>query len=507
MKRLKRVLISVFNKENIDIIAKKLDQQSVEIYSTGGTYDFIKSLGIDVHTVESITSYPSILGGRVKTLHPKVFGGILARRDNEGDIQQLQEYDIPTFDAVIVDLYPFEDTLQSGASHGEIIEKIDIGGIALIRGAAKNYNDVVIVPSREYYKEFYNLICDKDCSTDLEDRLRFACYAFAVTSHYDTIIFKYFESKIPQSMEIFQESFIHPHKLRYGENPHQKGYFFGDFDANFEQLHGKEISYNNIGDIDAACNLIDDFRETTFAIIKHNNACGLASRDNLKDAYLKALEGDPISAFGGIFVCNRKVDKSTAEQMNKIFMEVCIAPDYDQQALDILFSKKNRIILKRKSNQKSKYIFRNALNGVLMQERDNKVEEIKEITSITDRPFTLNEQKDLQFANIIVKHTKSNAIVIVKNKQLLASGTGQTSRVDALKQAIEKAKSFNFDLRGAVMASDAFFPFSDCVTIAHEEGIDSIIQPGGSIRDEESIDYCKAHNMAMAMTGFRHFKH
>jgi phosphoribosylaminoimidazolecarboxamide formyltransferase / IMP cyclohydrolase len=507
MKKIKRVLISVFNKENIDIIAKKLNEKSVEIYSTGGTYDFIKNLGIDVRSVESLTSYPSILGGRVKTLHPKVFGGILARRDNEGDIKQLQEYDIPTFDAVIVDLYPFEDTVKSGASHTEIIEKIDIGGIALIRGAAKNYNDVVIVPSRKYYREFYDMICDKDCSSDLEDRLRFACYAFAVSSHYDSMIFKYFDTKIPQHLEIFQESFDFSRPLRYGENPHQKGYFFGDFEANFEQLHGKEISYNNIGDIDAACNLIDDFRETTFAIIKHNNACGLASRDNLKDAYLKALEGDPVSAFGGIFVCNRKVDKATAEQMNKIFMEVCIAPDYEQEALDILFSKKNRIILKRKANIRSEYVFRNALNGVLMQERDTKVEETKEIISITDRQFTVEEQKDLQFANIIVKHTKSNAIVIAKNKQLLASGTGQTSRVDALKQAIEKAKSFNFDLQGAVMASDAFFPFSDCVTIAHKEGIDSIIQPGGSIRDEDSIEYCKAHNMAMAMTGFRHFKH
>ncbi|MBP3254281.1 MAG: bifunctional phosphoribosylaminoimidazolecarboxamide formyltransferase/IMP cyclohydrolase [Bacteroidales bacterium] len=507
MKQIQRALISVFSKEGIDVIVKKLDELGVEIYSTGGTYDFIKSLGVDAKTVESLTSYPSILGGRVKTLHPKVFGGILARTDNATDTEQMAQYGIIPFDAVIVDLYPFEKTVQSGARHADVIEKIDIGGISLIRAAAKNYNDVIIVPSVEQYEEFYNLICDKKGCTELSDRMQFASYAFMVSSHYDTMIFKYFNSKTDHPVNVFKESYSSSEELRYGENPHQKGWFFGRFDDEFEQLHGKEISYNNIGDIDAACNLIDDFSDTAFAIIKHNNACGLAVRSTLKEAYLKALEGDPVSAFGGVFVCNRKVDKETAEQMNKIFMEVCIAPDYDQEALEILFSKKNRIILKRKNTKKSSYVFRSALNGVLVQQRDTKVEQPQEIISVTDRRFTDKEIKDLQFANIIVKHTKSNAIVLAKDMQLLGSGTGQTSRVDALRHAIEKAKSFNFDLRGAVMASDAFFPFKDCVTIAHREGIDAIIQPGGSIRDEESVEYCKANNMSMAMTGFRHFKH
>ena len=507
MKQIKRALISVFSKDGIDVIVKKLDDLGVEIYSTGGTYNFIKSLGIEAKTVESLTSYPSILGGRVKTLHPKVFGGILGRTNNENDIKQMEEYGIPCFDVVIVDLYPFEKTVQSGAEHQAVIEKIDIGGISLIRAAAKNYNDVIIVPSVEQYEAFYNLLCDKNGYSDINDRLQFASYAFMVSSHYDTKIFKYFNSTTEKPSNVFKESYINANELRYGENPHQKGYFFGNFNDEFEQLHGKEISYNNIGDIDAACNLIDDFSGTAFAIIKHNNACGLAVRENLKDAYLKALEGDPVSAFGGVFVCNRKVDKATAEEMNKIFMEVCIAPDYDKEALEVLFSKKNRIILKRKDAKKSDYVFRSALNGVLVQQRDTKVEQQEEIVSVTDRKFTEKEIKDLQFANIIVKHTKSNAIVLAKDMQLLGSGTGQTSRVDALRHAIEKAKSFNFDLHGAVMASDAFFPFKDCVTIAHREGIDTIIQPGGSIRDEESVEYCKANNMSMAMTGFRHFKH
>ncbi|MBO6117447.1 MAG: bifunctional phosphoribosylaminoimidazolecarboxamide formyltransferase/IMP cyclohydrolase [Bacteroidales bacterium] len=507
MKQIKRALISVFSKEGIDVIVKKLDDLGVEIYSTGGTYDFIKSLGVEAKTVESLTSYPSILGGRVKTLHPKVFGGILGRTNNESDIKQMAEYEIPAFDVVIVDLYPFEKTVQSGAQHQDVIEKIDIGGISLIRAAAKNYNDVIIVPSVDQYEEFYNLLCDKNGYSELSDRLQFASYAFMVSSHYDTMIFKYFNTKTEKPVNVFKESYINANTLRYGENPHQKGYFFGNFNEEFEQLHGKEISYNNIGDIDAACNLIDDFEDTAFAIIKHNNACGLAVRDTLKEAYLKALEGDPVSAFGGVFVCNRKVDAATAEEMNKIFMEVCIAPDYDKEALEILFSKKNRIILKRKDVKKTDYVFRSALNGVLVQQRDNKVEQSQEIVSVTDRKFTEKEIKDLQFANIIVKHTKSNAIVLAKDRQLLGSGTGQTSRVDALRHAIDKAKSFHFDLNGAVMASDAFFPFKDCVTIAHREGIDTIIQPGGSIRDEESVEYCKANNMSMAMTGFRHFKH
>lgn len=505
MKKIQRALISVFNKDGIDAIAKKLDSLCVEIYSTGGTYDFIKNLGISAKTVESLTSYPSILGGRVKTLHPKVFGGILARTNNEEDLQQMQQYGIPAFDVVIVDLYPFEKTVLSRAEHQAIIEKIDIGGISLIRAAAKNYNDVIIVPSQNQYAAFMDLLNEKNGYSDIEDRERFAAYAFLTSSHYDTEIFNYFNKK--HNINAFTANSFDANALRYGENPHQKGFFYGKLDEDFEQLHGKEISYNNIGDIDAACNLIDDFQDTAFAIIKHNNACGMAVRDTLKEAYLSALEGDPVSAFGGVFVCNRTIDKATAEEMNKIFMEVCIAPDYEKEALDILFSKKNRIILKRKHTNKTPFVFRSALNGILVQERDTKVESLEEIKSITDREFSENEKKDLQFANILVKHTKSNAIVLAKNMQLLASGTGQTSRVDALRHAIDKAKSFNFDLHGAVMASDAFFPFKDCVTIAHQEGIDTIIQPGGSVRDDESIEYCKAHNMAMAMTGFRHFKH
>lgn len=505
MKEIKRALVSVFDKEGLEEIVKKLNEENIEIYSTGGTYDFIEKLGIKAKTVESLTSYPSILGGRVKTLHPKVFGGILARRDNNDDKKQLQEYSIPEFDLIIVDLYPFEKTVESKAKEEDIIEKIDIGGISLIRAAAKNFNDVLIVPSKEQYKELMEVLNKDNGKTDINTRRRFAAYAFMVSSHYDTKIFEYFNRQ--EKLDVFTQNISHPTPLRYGENPHQKGMFFGNLSDDFEQLHGKEISYNNIGDIDAACNLIDDFTDTTFAIIKHNNACGLSTRNTLKEAYLDALEGDPTSAFGGVFVCNRNVDVETASEMNKMFMEVCIAPSYDKEALELLFSKKNRIILRRKQTEKTPFTFKSALNGVLVQEKDNKVEKVEEITSITSRQFTEKEKKDLVFSNIIVKHTKSNAIVLVKNQQLLGSGTGQTSRVDALKQAIEKAKNFNFDLHGAVMSSDAYFPFKDCVSIAHEEGIDLIIQPGGSIRDKESIDFCQENNMAMAMTGTRHFRH
>ncbi len=505
MKQIKRALISVFDKEGIDIIVKKLDMMNVDIYSTGGTYDYITKMGVKAKTIESLTSYPSILGGRVKTLHPKVFGGILARRDNAQDIAQMQMYDIPAFDLVIVDLYPFEDTVAKGADNQSIIEKIDIGGISLIRAAAKNYNDVLIVPSKDQYGMLLDLLNQKKGFSDLEDRSKFAGYAFLVSSHYDSAIFQYFNRQ--ENINAFVCNLTKANHLRYGENPHQQGFFYGNLQEDFEQLHGKEISYNNIGDIDAACSLIDDFSQTAFAIIKHNNACGIAVRDTVEQAYLDALAADPVSAFGGVFVCNDKIDKSTAQQMNKMFIEVCIAPDYDNEALEILSSKKNRILLKRKRTKPSTFTFKSSLNGVLVQERDTKVESLEEIKSVTDRQFTESEKKDLQFANILVKHTKSNAIVLAKNMQLLSLGTGQTSRVDALKQAIDKAKSFSFDLNGAVMASDAYFPFKDCVTIAHKEGIDTIIQPGGSIRDEESIEYCKAHNMAMAMTGFRHFKH
>ncbi len=406
---------------------------------------------------------------------------------------------------MIVDLYPFKKTVESGASEQDIIEKIDIGGISLIRAAAKNFKDVLIVPSVEHYAELLDLIRKQDCSTSIEDRYRFAAYAFAQSSDYDTAIFNYFNQKV--GMGVFKQSIHQSQTLRYGENPHQSGTFFGDLEAFVEQLHGKEISYNNIGDIDAACKLIDDFEDTTFAIIKHNNACGLASRESLKEAYKAALAGDPVSAFGGVLVCNRTIDKETAEEMNSLFMEICIAPDYTEEALEILRCKKNRILLKRKPCAMPEQQFRSALNGVLVQDADNKVEKVEELESVTSTPLTEAQKEDLIFANKLVKHTKSNAIVLAKNKQLCASGTGQTSRVDALKQAIEKAKSFNFDLNGAVMASDAFFPFPDCVEIAHAEGINAVIQPGGSVKDSLSVEYCEANEIAMAMTGFRHFKH
>lgn len=505
MKQIKSALISVFYKDGLDVIVRKLDELGVKIYSTGGTYDFIEGLGIKPQTVESLTGYPSILGGRVKTLHPKVMGGILCRRDNEEDIKQISQYEIPEIDLVIVDLYPFEKTVASKASEEDTIEKIDIGGISLIRSAAKNFNDVLIVPSVDNYAELLELLNDKNGFTDIETRRKFATYAFQVSSAYDTAIFKYFNRQT--GLNTFRESYNNPRILRYGENPHQEGMFFGDLDAYLEQLHGKEISYNNIGDIDAACSLIDDFEETTFAIIKHNNACGLASRDSLKQAYIDALEGDPVSAYGGVLVTNRPIDKETAEEMNKLFMEICIAPDFSEEALSILKSKKNRILLKRKQTEVPSYQFRSALNGVLVQQKDMVVEKPEEMKSITSTNLTLQQQKDLSFANKLVKHTKSNAIVLAKNSQLIASGTGQTSRVDALNQAIKKAETFGLDLNGAVMSSDAYFPFADCVEIAHNAGITAVVHPGGSIRDNESQEYCEKHNMAMAITGFRHFKH
>jgi phosphoribosylaminoimidazolecarboxamide formyltransferase/IMP cyclohydrolase len=507
MKQIQKALVSVFYKDGLEEIVKRLDALNVEIYSTGGTFDFITSIGVTAKRVEDLTGYPSILGGRVKTLHPKVFGGILARSEVREDQLQMDKYEIPSFDLVIVDLYPFEKTLANAASTPqEIIEKIDIGGISLIRAAAKNFNDVLIVPSVDYYAELLNILTDKDGCTDLETRRRFAAYAFAVSSHYDTAIFNYFNQK--EQLPVFRQSYNRATSLRYGENPHQKGIFFGNIDDYFEQLHGKEISYNNIGDIDAACNLIDDFNETTFAIIKHNNACGIASRNNLCEAYKAALAGDPVSAFGGVLVANGTIDRATAEEMNTLFMEICIAPDFTQEALDILKTKKNRILLKRKSNGTTSTLqFRSALNGVLVQDKDTMVESADGLKSVTATALTEEQKADLIFANIIVKHTKSNAIVLAKNRQLCASGTGQTSRVDALRQAIEKAKSFGFDLHDAVMASDAFFPFPDCVEIAHKEGIKCVIQPGGSIKDDLTIDYCEKNNMAMAITGFRHFKH
>ncbi len=505
MKKIKSALISVFYKDGLDDIVKKLDQLGVTIYSTGGTFNFIESLGVKPQTVESLTGYPSILGGRVKTLHPKVMGGILCRRDNNEDRKQIEEYEIPEIDLVIVDLYPFGKTVESNAPEEDIIEKIDIGGISLIRSAAKNFNDVLIVPSVDNYSELMDILNSDNGNTNLQTRRRFATYAFQVSSNYDTAIFNYFNKET--DITAFRQSYNNPKILRYGENPHQKGMFYGDLNSYFEQLHGKEISYNNIGDIDAACDLIDDFEDATFAIIKHNNACGLSSRDTLKQAYIDALSADPVSAFGGVLISNRPIDLETAQEMNKLFMEICIAPDFSQEALELLKSKKNRILLKRKNSSSPKYQFRSALNGVLVQEKDKVVEKSEVMNSITNTSLTLEQQKDLSFANKLVKHTKSNAIVLAKNRQLLASGTGQTSRVDALNQAIAKAKNFGFDLNGGVMASDAFFPFPDCVEIAHKEGIVAVVHPGGSINDDKSIDFCKENNMAMVLTGYRHFKH
>ena len=503
-KRIKRALVSVYHKEGLNEIISKLHEEGVEFLSTGGTRQFIESLGYPCKAVEDLTTYPSILGGRVKTLHPKIFGGILCRRALEQDRQQIEKYEIPEIDLVIVDLYPFEATVASGASEADIIEKIDIGGISLIRAAAKNYNDVVIVASQVQYKALSDILMERGATTTLEERRWFAKEAFGVSSHYDTAIFNYFDGGAGSA---FRCSANNQTVLRYGENPHQKGYYYGELDKMFDQVHGKEISYNNLLDINAAVDLIDEFQETTFAILKHNNACGLASRPTLLEAWKDALAGDPVSAFGGVLVTNAVVDKETAEEINKIFFEVIIAPDYDVDALEVLGQKKNRIILVRKPAERPKMQFRSLLNGVLAQERDLKVETPEDLKTVTNQAPTAAEVEDLLFANKIVKNSKSNAIVLAKGKQLLASGVGQTSRVDALKQAIEKAKNFGFDLHGAVMASDAFFPFPDCVEIAGNEGITAVIQPGGSIKDQLSTDYCNEHGMAMVMTGFRHFKH
>ena len=503
-KKIKTALVSVYHKDGLDALLKKLHEEGVKFLSTGGTQKFIESLGYPCQAVEEVTTYPSILGGRVKTLHPKIFGGILGRRGLAEDEAQMARYEIPAIDLVIVDLYPFEDTVAGGASEADIIEKIDIGGISLIRAAAKNYKDVVIVASKAQYAPLLSLLKEKGANTSLEDRRWFAKEAFAVSSGYDSAIFNYFDGGEGSA---FRYAGNHAKVLRYGENPHQKGVFYGNFDEMFEQLHGKEISYNNLLDIDAAVSLISEFDETTFAILKHNNACGLASRDTLLEAWKDALAGDPVSAFGGVLITNRPVDKATAEEMHKIFFEVCIAPAYDPEALAILEQKKNRIVLVQKPFQAPARQFRSLLNGVLVQDRDLYREKPEELRQVTDKAVTPAEVEDLLFANKIVKHSKSNAIVLAKNRQLCASGIGQTSRVDALRQAIEKARSFHFDLQGAVMASDAFFPFADCVEIAHEAGVNAVIQPGGSIRDNESVDYCNKNGMAMVMTGIRHFKH
>lgn len=504
LKNIKSALVSVYYKDGLEEILKKLHSSGVQLYSTGGTKQFIEELKLPVTAVEELTGYPSILGGRVKTLHPKVFGGILARRENEGDQSQLAEYAIPEIDLVIVDLYPFEATVKSGAADADIIEKIDIGGISLIRAAAKNHKDVLIVSHQGQYGKLLDLLNSQDCATTLSDRRQFAAEAFATSSHYDTSIYSYFAG---ENSDIFRQSFNQAKSLRYGENPHQKGVFFGEFEAMFDQLQGKEISYNNLLDIDAAVNLIDEFDETTFAILKHNNACGCASRPNVTEAFRAALAGDPVSAFGGIFVTNTVVDGTTAEEAAKIFFEVIIAPSYTNEALEVFKAKKNLIVLIRKSGTLQNIQFRTVLNGVIQQDRDSKKETEADLHAVTITSPSPSEIDDLLFANRLVKQSKSNTIVLAKGKQLLASGVGQTSRVDALKQAIEKAGSFHFDLKGAVMASDAFFPFPDCVEIACNQGITSVIQPGGSIRDKESVEFCNNHQMSMVTTGFRHFKH
>ncbi|WP_447635905.1 bifunctional phosphoribosylaminoimidazolecarboxamide formyltransferase/IMP cyclohydrolase [Flavobacterium microcysteis] len=504
-KTIKSALISVFSKDGLEPIVRKLHEQNVTFYSTGGTEDFIKNLGIPVVPVEDVTSYPSILGGRVKTLHPKIFGGILNRQDHEGDVQQMEEYQIPQIDLVIVDLYPFEKTVASGASEADIIEKIDIGGISLIRAAAKNFKDTVIVASVDQYGDFLDVITKQDGALTLEDRKLFATKAFHVSSHYDTAIFNYFNT----DDTVYKESVANGQILRYGENPHQKGFFFGDFDAMFKKLHGKELSYNNLLDVDAAVTLILEFKNDnpTFAILKHNNACGLATRNTMKEAYLDALAGDPTSAFGGVLIANGKIDVDTAKEINQLFCEVVIAPSYDEAAIEILSEKKNRIILVQNDIELPQKQVRTCLNGLLVQDKDNVTDNKEHLKTVTTTPPSSGETEDLLFASKICKNTKSNTIVLAKNKQLIASGTGQTSRIDALKQAIEKANSFNFDLKGAVMASDAFFPFPDCVEIAHNAGITAVIQPGGSIKDELSINYCNENKVAMVFTGTRHFKH
>lgn len=504
LKKIKSALVSVYHKDGLDEIIKTLHSLDVKLYSTGGTQTFIESLGIPCTAVESITGYPSILGGRVKTLHPGVFGGILARRDNATDLEQLGEYGINEIDLVIVDLYPFEATVASGAEHQAIIEKIDIGGISLIRAAAKNYKDVIIVPSKKEYAPLAQLLAAKKGESDEEDRLEFAKAAFAVSSHYDSAIFGYFDRDSHSALRLTVDGSM---PLRYGENPHQQGRFYGSFGDMFEQLHGKEVSYNNLLDIDAAVNLIGEFDETTVAILKHNNACGLASRDTLIEAWKGALAGDPVSAFGGVIITNRNVDAATAEEMNKIFFEVVIAPSYDAEALVVLEQKKNRIILIRKDAPVAATTVRTCLNGILVQDRDLSTEPADRLENKGGRPATAAEIDDLVFANKIVKHTKSNAIVLAKNRQLLGSGTGQTSRVDALRHAIEKARAFELDLNGAVLASDAFFPFGDCVEMAHKAGIAAFVEPGGSVRDHESIDYCVSNKLALVFSGVRHFKH
>ncbi len=505
LKKIKSALISVYYKDGLEPLVKQLHQNNVQIISTGGTLEFIEKLGIPVKSVEVVTGYPAILGGRVKTLHPKIFGGILSRRNHQEDIKQMVDFQISEIDLVIVDLYPFEETLSQTKNESEIIEKIDIGGISLIRAAAKNFNDVVCIASSAEYGKLLSVLQENQGSTSLEDRYYFAAQAFNVSSHYDSAIFNYFNVKA--KIDTLKVSENISKTLRYGENPHQKGVFYGDLDANFTQLHGKEISYNNIVDIEAAMNLTDEFNDPTIAIVKHTNPCGLASGKTINESWVKALASDPVSAFGGVISANRTIDVETAKMINNLFFEVIIAPDFEEEALAVLKTKKNRIILHRKKTSLTNVQYKSVLNGILCQEKDL-IQEIKQnLTVVTEKAPTYEQVEDLLYAIRLVKHTRSNAIVLVKNKQMISCGIGQTSRVDALNQAIDKAERFELDLNDAVMGSDAFFPFADSVEIAHKAGICSVIQPGGSVKDQDSIDYCNKNGLSMVFTGLRHFKH
>ncbi len=506
--QIKSALISVYYKHNLEPIIKKLDQLGITIYSTGGTGKFIKELGVQFKAVEDITSYPSILGGRVKTLHPKVFGGILARRENADDLAHLDQFEIPAIDLVIVDLYPFKETLNAGGEENEIIEKIDIGGVSLIRAAAKNYKDVVVVASKDDYALLLEIISSQHGVTALDQRKDLALKAFQITSEYDSSIYSWFNNGENFSVQYGPKS-----AMRYGENPHQKAAFYGNLNEVFDKLHGKEISFNNLVDIESCIYLMEEFVSdrglglSTFAVIKHTNTCGLATSAILEEAWKKALAADPVSAFGGVLICNSKVDVNTAQNINELFFEVIIAPEFENSALEILKSKKNRIILKQHLNYFPSFQFKSILNGVLVQDRNLKNAAVNDLKFVTNIHPAAEEIEDLLFAEKAVKHLKSNGIALVKNKQLIGCGVGQTSRVDALNQAIQKAEKFGFSLAGSVMASEAFFPFSDCVQIAKESGILAVIQPGGSVRDQESIDYCNVNGMAMVLTGTRHFKH
>ncbi len=505
-KKIKTALISVFYKDNLEPIVQLLNDNGVKILSTGGTQKFIEDLNVPVEPVEELTGYPSVFGGRVKTLHPKVFGGILYRRGHDGDVSQSAEFDIPGIDLVVVDLYPFEETVASGASEADIIEKIDIGGISLIRAAAKNFKDVLLVSSRDQYKEVEALLAANQCSSSLEERKKFAAKGFNISSHYDTAIFNYFNKE--QGEPNLKVSVQGGSTLRYGENPHQQGTFYGNLEDMFEQLNGKALSYNNLVDVDAAVNLIEEFQgATAFAILKHTNACGVALGGSVKEAYEKSFQADTLSAFGGVLISNQTIDLEAAEAMHSLFFEILIAPDFTEEALAVLKGKKNRILLKQTSHLKGDKLMKTLLNGVIEQDRDVKTDAIEDLKVVTKRSTSSAENEALIFASKVAKHTKSNTIVLANNGQLFASGVGQTSRVDALNQAILKAKHFGFDLKGAVMASDAFFPFPDCVEIARKEGVEAVIQPGGSIKDQLSIDYCDENNMAMVFTGYRHFKH